>query len=217
MKKYTWQDVCNFKRDAYACVYCPSGDYSEIKSFGHNYYFGSDCIFSEKCSFGNDCFFGEYCKFGMGCIFLSGCIFSAGCSFRIECKFGNGCVFGSQCDFYDDCNFGSRCSFGNDCIFLHGCSFGEECIFGDDCGCSAACICEFGEFTKFAKVDNFGSEGRATYFFNIVDKGIYVRCGCFAGSLEEFREKVKERHRETKLAKEYLMIADLMEYHFSEW
>ena len=47
MKKYTWQDVCNFERDAYGGMYCPSGDYSAIKSFGDSYHFGTDCIFSE--------------------------------------------------------------------------------------------------------------------------------------------------------------------------
>ena len=34
--------------------------------------------------------------------------------------------------------------------------------------------------------------------------------------MNEFREKAKETHGETKYAKEYLMIADLMEYHFGK-
>lgn len=216
MQKYTWQDVCNFERDEYGAVYCPSGDYSEIQSFGDAYRFGSDCVFSKNCSFGAGCSFGAWCKFGTECSFSHSCSFSCDCNFGKKCRFDNGCVFGCYCNFGQGCSFGKCCSFSDNCMFLSKCNFGEECIFGDECGCSAGCTCEFGEFTKCAKVDNFGSEGRATYFFNIVDKGIYVRCGCFAGSLKEFRKKVKERHRETKLAKEYLMIADLMEYHFNE-
>ena len=43
---------------------------------------------------------------------------------------------------------------------------------------------------------------------------IIVACGCFCGTIDEFREQVKNT-REGKIAKEYLMIADLMEYHFS--
>ncbi|MFR0666405.1 MAG: hypothetical protein ACLSIF_06700 [Faecalimonas umbilicata] len=43
-----------------------------------------------------------------------------------------------------------------------------------------------------------------------------MRCGCFYGTLEEFRAKVKETHGETKIAKEYLMVADLMEFRFSK-
>ena len=43
---------------------------------------------------------------------------------------------------------------------------------------------------------------------------IGVQCGCFYGTIEQFREKVQETHRDSKYAKEYLMIADLMELHF---
>lgn len=45
---------------------------------------------------------------------------------------------------------------------------------------------------------------------------IRVVCGCFYGTIYEFREKVRETHKDTKIAKEYLMIADLMEMHFAE-
>ena len=64
-------------------------------------------------------------------------------------------------------------------------------------------------------IGGFGREERTTYFFKLTDGNIGVRCGCFAGNLNEFRKKVKETHGETKYAKEYLMIADLMEYHFN--
>ena len=62
----------------------------------------------------------------------------------------------------------------------------------------------------------FGSENRATTFFRTKDGGIGVRCGCFYGTLDEFREKVKERHGDRRLAKEYLMLADLMEFRLSK-
>lgn len=62
----------------------------------------------------------------------------------------------------------------------------------------------------------FGSENRTTTFFRTKDDGIGVRCGCFYGTLEEFREKVKERHGDSRLAKEYLMLADAMEFRLSK-
>ena len=68
----------------------------------------------------------------------------------------------------------------------------------------------------YATVQGFGSEYRATTFFRTKAGDIGVRCGCFYGTLEEFRAKVKETHRETKTAKEYLMVADLMEFRFSK-
>lgn len=38
----------------------------------------------------------------------------------------------------------------------------------------------------------------------------------FYGTLDDFRKKVKETHGDSKTAKEYLMVADLMEFRFSE-
>ena len=69
----------------------------------------------------------------------------------------------------------------------------------------------------YATASGFGSEYRTTTFFRLKNSDeIGVRCGCFYGTLKEFKEKVKETHGETKKAKEYLMLADLMEYRFSE-
>ena len=62
----------------------------------------------------------------------------------------------------------------------------------------------------------FGSKNRTTTFFRTKDDGIGVRCGCFYGTLEEFREKVKERHGDSRLAKEYLTLADAMEFRLSK-
>ena len=95
-------------------------------------------------------------------------------------------------------------------------NFGKCCSFGECCSFGKWCSCEFGEFEKMSTIGGFGREERTTYFFKLTDGNIGVRCGCFAGNLNEFREKVKETHGETKYAKEYLMIADLMEYHFGE-
>ena len=43
-----------------------------------------------------------------------------------------------------------------------------------------------------------------------------MRCGCFYGTLDEFRKKVEERHGDSRLAKEYLMLADLIEFRLSK-
>ena len=67
----------------------------------------------------------------------------------------------------------------------------------------------------YATVHGFGSCFRTTTFFRTKEGSVGVKCGCFYGTLEEFKEKVKETHGETKRAKEYLMLADLMEYRFS--
>ena len=66
------------------------------------------------------------------------------------------------------------------------------------------------------KFEGFGSTHRCTYFFKLTDGQIYVRCGCFAGYINEFREQVKETHGDNKFAKEYEAVANLAEMHFGD-
>ena len=78
---------------------------------------------------------------------------------------------------------------------------GDACVSGD---------------ADYAVVTGFGRYFRATTFFRCVDKIPRVQCGCFYGDLAQFREIVKKTHGDSKYAKEYLAIADLMELHFSD-
>ena len=66
----------------------------------------------------------------------------------------------------------------------------------------------------YAYAHGFGSCNRTTTFFRLKDGDVGVRCGCFYGTLAQFRDKVCETHGETKKAQEYLMLADLMEIRF---
>ena len=90
---------------------------------------------------------------------------------------------------------------------------------GDAWGYGNAWVCGnakvYGD-ADYAYVHGFGSEYRTTTFFCLNDGSIGVRCGCFYGTLQEFRDKVRKTHGETKKAREYLMVADLMELRFSK-
>jgi hypothetical protein len=124
--------------------------------------------------------FGGHCSFGEACSF-SKCSF-----FGKLCSFGKLCYFGVACAFGEYCSFGERCSFGEYCSFGEACSFGKACAFGK------ACTFE-GHKKKagypFLSLSGAGTKKRTTYFFNFKD-GIYVRSGCFFGTLTEFRTKV---------------------------
>ena len=72
------------------------------------------------------------------------------------------------------------------------------------------------ELSDIASIKGFGSEFRATSFFRCVDGLVRCQCGCFYGTIDEFRSKVRKTHGNSKYAKEYLMTADLMELHFKE-
>lgn len=53
MKKYTQSDFDNFEVDENGYKICPSGDYTQISSFGEGCSFGARCIFGAWCSFEN--------------------------------------------------------------------------------------------------------------------------------------------------------------------
>ena len=90
--------------------------------------------------------------------------------------------------------------------FPERCSFGEWCSFGECCSFGEWCKCEFGEFTAMHIAGGFGSEGRTTYFFHMADGSICVRCGCFAGNINEWENQVKKTHGNGVLAESYLLI-----------
>ena len=78
MKVYTEKDLEGFERDDCGWLICPSGDYTQIKSFGECCSFGEGCSFGEVCSFGEACRFGEQCSFGEACSFGEVCSFEGG-------------------------------------------------------------------------------------------------------------------------------------------
>ena len=102
---------------------------------------------------------------------------------------------------------GSAWIFGNAKVYGNALVHGDEEVSGN---------AEVSGNQMHATVKGFGSQYRNTTFFITRDRNICVNCGCFRGTLEQFRAKVKETHKDTKYAKEYLAIADLMEMHFKE-
>ena len=91
--------------------------------------------------------------------------------------------------------------------------YGNAWVRGDAQVSANARVCSDEDY---AYAHGFGSVNRTTTFFRLKDGGVGVRCGCFYGTLAQFRDKIRETHGETKKAQEYLMLADLMELRFEE-
>ena len=108
--------------------------------------------------------------------------------------FGNAEVFGNARVSGDAEVFGNARVSGNARVF------GNAEVFGN---------------ADYTTIHGFGTQFRTTTFFRCKDKKVRVACGCFFGTIPEFREQVKNT-RKGKIAEEYLMIADLMEKHFAE-
>ena len=109
--------------------------------------------------------------------------------------------------------YGDAQVFGNARVCGDAQVSGDAQVFGNARVCGDAWVQNCRDYSA---TSCFGSENRTTTFFRTKDGGISVRCGCFYGTLREFREKVKERHGDSRLAKEYLMLADLMEFRLSK-
>lgn len=113
--------------------------------------------------------------------------------------FGNAWVSGNARVSGDTQVFGDARVFGNARVSGDAQVFGDARVSGDK---------------DYAYAHGFGSCNRTTTFFRLKDGDVGVRCGCFYGTLAQFRDKVCETHGETKKAQEYLMLADLMEIRF---
>ena len=68
----------------------------------------------------------------------------------------------------------------------------------------------------WASVVSFGSRDDSTTFFCCKDGKIRVACGCFFGTIKEFKKRVKEQHSDDKFEKEYLELIELMKIRFSK-
>lgn len=101
---------------------------------------------------------------------------------------------------------GNALVFGNAEVYGNAAIGGNVWVDGDARIQSNDDLCTFGYF---------GSSNFHTTAFKIEGGGIGVKNKCFQGTLDEFRNKVKEPHGINDYAVEYLMIADLIEHKLS--
>ena len=96
---------------------------------------------------------------------------------------------------YGRCSFGEWCRFGEGCRFGDGCSLeGNKLILGSTIYTGGGC----------------GSKNRTTYGIP-TETGVYIRCGCWSGTLKEFRETVAKNHSTSGIKREYDLMADMFQ------
>ena len=127
--------------------------------------------------------------------------------------YGNAWVYGDAQVSGDAPVYGNARVCGNAWVYGNAQVSGNARVYGNARVCGDARVCGNGDY---AYAHGFGSVNRTTTFFRLKDGGVGVRCGCFYGTLAQFRDKIRETHGETKKAQEYLMLADLMELRFEE-
>ena len=85
---------------------------------------------------------------------------------------------------------------------------GNAWVYGDARVCGDARV--YGD-ADCLLIGRIGSRFSFTTFFKNKDKGITVSCGCFLGTIAEFRAKVTDTHGNNKHAKMYNLAADMAE------
>jgi hypothetical protein len=97
---------------------------------------------------------------------------------------------------------------------LGGANLGDADLRGADLGGA-----DLGDWGKVQSADDIlivgvvGSRNDYTTLFH-TDKGIFVQCGCFNGSLEDFETKVKLTHQGNKHEKDYMAMIEFAKIKF---
>ena len=115
-------------------------------------------------------------------------------------------------------SFAKGCSFAERCSFAKGCSFGEWCSFAEGCRFAKGCRFENDYEAKnnmpFIQGGYLGSRNATLYIYNF-KQGIYVRAGCWFGTIEEFKERIcKVYDNENKYHKQYALMIQLAQVSF---
>ena len=124
--------------------------------------------------------------------------------------YGNAQVFGNAQVYGDARVYGDTWVCGNTWVF------GNAQVYGDTGVCGNTWVCGDAQVYGNAAIctfSGFGSKFRTTTAFIDKEIGIRVVCGCFTGTLEQFRKQVIQTHGEdSKNGKLYLGMANMIEY-----
>ena len=138
---------------------------------------------------------------------------------------GNACIFGDAriCDNAWISDY--ACIYDNAHIYVNAYICSNARIYGNACISGNAHIYGDARISGNARISGdadylylkgLGSENRNTTFFKCKDGHMHVSCGCFSGTMQEFENKVKKTHNDSKYAKEYLACIELVKIHFEE-
>ena len=85
------------------------------------------------------------------------------------------------------------------------------------CAClRGAYLGEWGKLQSLSDIIIVGAIGSRNGYTTIfhTDKGVFVMCGCFKGTLDEFEAKVKETHKGNKHERDYLALIQFAKVKF---
>ena len=122
--------------------------------------------------------------------------------------YGNAEVYGNARVYGNAWVYGNAEVYGNARVYGNAEVCGDAWVYGNAEVCGDAWVCGNADYLLIGRI---GSRFSFTTFFKNKDKGITVSCGCFLGTIAEFRAKVTDTHGNNKHAKIYNLAADMAE------
>ena len=99
---------------------------------------------------------------------------------------------------------------GNALVYDNALVYGDAQVCGDARVGSNAWV---GSNGHLLQVGPIGSRDGYTTFYRAKDNTISVTCGCFCGSIDDFKNRVREVHSDSKYGKEYQLAIELAKRH----
>ena len=190
------------------------------------YGYGNAKVYDDAEVYGNACVFGDAKVYGGAKVYGYSIIYDSANVYGDAVVYDSANVSGNANVYSYAKVYGNAVVSGDAGVSGNAEVYGNAEIFGNAMVYDNAKVYSYAEVHGDTKISNdavigsrfdactisgFGSAGRTTTFFKCKDNTIRVNCGCFNGTLDEFRSKVKETHGDSKYAKEYLAIADIIE------
>ena len=173
--------------------------YGDARVYGNAQVSGDAWVSGGAQVFGNAQVSGDAFVFGGAQVSGDALVFGGALVSGGALVFGNAQVSGDARVFGNAQVSGDAFVSGGAQVFGNAQVSGDARVFGDE---------------DILQITGLGTRNRTTTAFR-TKNGVYVKCGCFYGDVEQFRDQVK-RTREGKVQAEYLKFAELMEIYFEE-
>ena len=123
--------------------------------------------------------------------------------------YGDALVYGNALVYGDAQVYGNARVYGNALVYGNARVCGDALVYGNARVCGNALVESLESICSFS---GFGSEYRTTTAFVDKELGIRIVCGCFTGTIDQFRSKVIETHGSgSKNGSLYLYMANMIE------
>ncbi len=128
------------------------------------------------------------------------------CDNCYNCSYCSSCSYCRYCSYCSDCSDCRYCSSCIDCRYCRYCSSCRYCRYCSDCSDCRS----FESNPQRITSPILGSrKSKTTCYWD--DKKEQIVCGCFAGTMEEFKAKVRKEHGDNDYARGYFKWIESVE------